>query len=211
MENTRREEILVSIFLHLPRATGLYILCFWNFDKNIRIALDCWRNPSRNFSPPLPQSKSNPWKVFDYRVLAAECRSCRLINDRGNGILKARRPVYNDAKTAVRSQQMLAGRAGTDTGKKAVRKFRGFDKSRWTVLSWVRVIVPIVVLPCPRTNCEIYSLPPRTYRARASSKRRCRVSRIDERLERSNDTRAPSCSFFSSSSSSSSSSLRVLA
>ena len=87
---------------------------------------------SRNFSPPLPQLKSNPWKVFDYRVLAAECRSCRLINDRGNGILKARRPVYNDAKTA---QQMLLGRAGTNTGKKAVRKFRGFDKSRWTVLS----------------------------------------------------------------------------
>lgn len=65
-------------------------------------------------------------------MLAAECRSCRLINDRGNGILKARRPVYNDAKTAVRSQEMLPGRAGTDTGKKAVRKFRGFDKSRWT-------------------------------------------------------------------------------
>lgn len=108
--------------------------------------------------------KSNPWKVFgQHSRTAAECRSCRLTNGRGNGILKAG------------LQQMFE----PGTGKKAAREFRGFDKSAVCVSTVYApfvntAIVPIVALPCPRTNCEIYSLPPSP---NARETRRCRVSR----------------------------------
>lgn len=113
---------------------------------------NCWK--SKNFSPSL-RLKSNPWKVFgQHSRTAAECRSCRLTNGRGNGILKAG------------LQQMFE----PGTGKKAAHEFRGFDKSAacvstvYCLLSWIQRSFPLLRY---RVHAQIArfipSLPPRTH------------------------------------------------
>ena len=161
LEDTRgdKKKRFVPSFFSSSSRNCIVQNVFWNYIGTIKIdrlrsivgkiqrSKNCWK--SKNFSPSL-RLKSNPWKVFgQHSRTAAECRSCRLTNGRGNGILKAG------------LQQMFE----PGTGKKAAREFRGFDKSAVCVSTVYApfvntAIVPIVALPCPRTNCEIYSLSP---------------------------------------------------
>lgn len=182
---------------------------FWNFttyDKNRRkiIVGERGKNPSQNFSP--PQLKSNPWKVGGFRV-AVECRLVPV--DKRSW----QRDIKGSTAGLQRRENGLLEQMCPNGNRRERKRFASLINRCWThdcpfVNTPPRVIVPIVALLCPHKLRDLF--PPSLL---CLSELETAVSGFANRrrLERSNDTRSPSCSFlfFFFFSFSSSSSLRV--